>query len=436
MSAESTISVSAPVLTLINVFTVEPARQQELVALPVAATEEIMQHQPGFISANIHASADGERIVNYSQRESEQAFQAMWANPQVLKHIADHHGQIDVEETLSLCGPVFVTGVAGLLGSHLAEAFVRKGREVRAIDNMLGGREGNVPSGVDFRVADCRNVDAYSDLLNGVVLVYHCAAAPYEGVSVFSPYLVHEHTCSSTIAVLSAATAAAVRRFVLCSSMARYGAACPPFTEDMTPAPLDPYGIAKYAAEMTVRSICGVHGMEFNIAVPHNVIGPRQRFDDPYRNVAAIMINRMLRGLQPLVYGDGLQRRCFSFVADVVSCLVALGTDEGVRGEVVNIGPDEEPITILELAQMISEIIGMPCDPIFVPARPLEIHQATCSSDKARRLLGYRTQVCLREGLRSMVEWIAAQGPRDFDYHLPLEIVTERTPATWTQRLV
>jgi quinol monooxygenase YgiN len=87
MSAESTISVSAPIMTLINVFTVEPARQQELVQLLVAATEEVMQHQPGFISANIHASADGERVVNYAQWESEQAFRAMLANPQAREHM-------------------------------------------------------------------------------------------------------------------------------------------------------------------------------------------------------------------------------------------------------------------------------------------------------------------------------------------------------------
>lgn len=331
---------------------------------------------------------------------------------------------------------VFVTGVAGLLGSHVAEACLREGHEVRGIDNLLGGYKDNVPSGIDFRVADCRYVTDYSDLLDGIHIVYHCAAAPYEGVSVFSPYLVHEHTCGGTIALLSSAVAAGVGRFVLCSSMARYGAGKPPFTEDMTPAPVDPYGIAKYAAEMMVRSVCRAHGVEFNIAVPHNVIGPGQRFDDPYRNVAAIMINRMLRGLQPVIYGDGSQRRCFSFVSDVVSCLTKLGTYETVEGEVVNIGPDEEPVSILQLAETISDIVGGRFDPIFVPGRPLEVHHATCSSDKARRLLGYRTQVSLQEGLTSMVEWITDRGPREFDYHLPLEIVNERTPATWTQKLL
>ncbi|MCX4666480.1 NAD-dependent epimerase/dehydratase family protein [Streptomyces sp. NBC_01381] len=330
----------------------------------------------------------------------------------------------------------FVTGVAGLLGSHIAETLLGEGHEVRAIDNLLGGYKDNIPDGADFRLADCRNTADYADLLKGVDVVYHCAAAPYEGVSVFSPHLVHEHTCSATIAVLSAAVSAGVRRFVFCSSMARYGGGTPPFTEDMPRNPVDPYGIAKCAAELTIETICRAHSFEFNIAVPHNVIGPRQSFDDPYRNVAAIMINRMLRGLQPVIYGDGSQRRCFSFISDVVSCLTKLGTDTEVRGEIINIGPDEETVSILELAETIAGIIGMPCDPIFMPGRPLEVHHATCNSDKARRLLGYRTQVNLRDGLTSMAEWIESQGPRDFNYHLPLEIVTEQTPATWTQRLL
>jgi UDP-glucose 4-epimerase len=331
---------------------------------------------------------------------------------------------------------VFVTGVAGLLGSHTARAFLEAGYEVRAIDNLLGGYKENIPAGVDFRFADCRNREDYADMLRGVDVVYHCAAAPYEGLSVFSPQLVHEHTCGSTVAVVSAAISAGVRRFVLCSSMARYGAATPPFTEDLTPQPVDPYGVAKYAAEMTVRTLCRVHGVEHVIAVPHNVIGPGQRYHDPYRNVVAIMINRMLRGLPPVIYGDGRQRRCFSNIADAVSCLVRLGTEPGLDGEVVNIGPDEETVTILQLAEQIADVIGVPCEPIFVPARPLEVHHATCSSAKARSLLGYRTTVTLRDGLRAMVDWIAEQGPREFDYHLPLEIVTEETPVTWVRRLI
>jgi UDP-glucose 4-epimerase len=326
--------------------------------------------------------------------------------------------------------------VAGFLGSHLAEHFLRRGHPVAGIDNMLGGSKDNVPAGVEFLVADCVDREAYATLLTDVDVVYHCAAAPWEGLSVFSPYLVHQHTATATAAVLSAAVAAGIRRFVYCSSMARYGAQSPPFTEDMTPAPVDPYGVSKYAAELMVRTVCDIHRTEWVIAVPHNIIGPRQKFDDPYRNVASIMINRMLRRQQPVIYGDGRQRRCFSYIADVVDPMARLGTDPRVVGEIINVGPDDEYVTILRLAELIAALLDFPLDPIYVPGRPREVREANCSADKARRLLDYRPRWSLRDALAEMVESIRAAGPREFTYHLPIEILTERTPATWTQRLI
>ncbi len=333
-------------------------------------------------------------------------------------------------------GKVFVTGVAGFLGSHVAEHFVAAGWETTGIDNLLGGAKENVPEGVEFVVADCANRDAYSGLVHGADLVYHCAAAPYEGVSVFSPYLVHEHTAGATAAALSAAASAGVGRFVLCSSMARYGTQPTPFTEDLPPRPVDPYGISKYAAELLTRNLCDTHGIEWAIAVPHNIIGPRQKFDDPYRNVASIMVNRMLQGRQPVIYGDGAQRRCFSYVADVVSPLVALGTDPRLAGEIVNVGPDEEYVTILDLAELLGGLLDFPVEPIFVADRPQEVREAHCSADKARRLLGYRTEWSLRDGLAAMIAWIREVGPRPFGYHLPIEILTDQTPVTWTRQLI
>ena len=127
------------------------------------------------------------------------------------------------------------------------------------------------------------------------------------------------------MSIASAAIANGVKRFVYCSSMARYGTQdVTPFTEDMICKPQDPYGICKYSAENILRCLCEVHGMELVIAVPHNIIGPRQKYDDPYRNVASIMINLMLQRRQPIIYGDGLQQRCFSFVKDDVYCLEKL----------------------------------------------------------------------------------------------------------------
>ena len=171
--------------------------------------------------------------------------------------------------------------------------------------------------------------------------------------------------------------------------------------------------------------------MEFVIAVPHNIIGPRQKYDDPYRNVAAIMINLMLQNRQPIIYGDGQQKRCFSFVNDCTYCLAEMGTSDAVLGEVINIGPDEEFISIVGLAETISNLLKFNLNPKYVDERPQEVKLATCSSDKARKLLGYQTTVDLKDGLQQMIESIRAKGAKPFKYHLNLEIINARTPKTW-----
>ena len=156
-------------------------------------------------------------------------------------------------------------------------------------------------------------------MFSDVDLVLHTACTAYEGLSVFSPSLVTNNTFQITSTTLSASASSGVKKFVYMSSMARYGSQeIVPFSEYMTPNPQDPYGVAKYASELLIRNICTTQGIEFSIVVPHNIIEPRQKYDDPFRNVASIMINRMLSGSQPIIYGDGTQQRCFSFMDDVI----------------------------------------------------------------------------------------------------------------------
>lgn len=332
---------------------------------------------------------------------------------------------------------VLVTGVAGFMGSHLADAFIKRGDHVVGIDNFIGGYSENVPVEVEFYNADLGEFNDIEPLFNGVDLVVHTACTAYEGLSVFSPSLVTRNTSHITTTVLSAAIKHKVKKFVHMSSMARYGTQdVVPFTEDMTPKPQDPYGIAKYAAELLIKNLCETHGMKYAILVPHNIIGPRQKFDDPFRNVASIMINRMLQGKQPIIYGDGQQMRCFSFMQDVINPLLKACDTDVVDGQVTNIGPDEEFVTIEELAQKIAKILDFDLDPIYMPGRPQEVKHANCSADKARRLLGYKTSTTLEEGLTELAEWIKTKGARPFNYHLPLEFVTEKTPKTWTDRLM
>ena len=166
------------------------------------------------------------------------------------------------------------------------------------------------------------------------------------------------------------------------------------------------------------------------IAVPHNIIGPRQKWDDPFRNVASIMINLMMQGRQPIIYGTGKQRRCFSFIDDCLYCLKEMAFRQNVVGEVINIGPDEETITIMELAERVANQLQFNCNPIHMAGRPQEVEHASCSSNKARKLLQYKTSVDLDTGIAKMIEAIRRRGTRDFKYHIDLEIVNEKTPRT------
>lgn len=331
---------------------------------------------------------------------------------------------------------VFVSGVAGFLGSHLADAFIQRGDEVVGCDNMIGGDLHNLPEGIQFEEADCGDVEAMKPLLTDVDLVYHCGAIATEGLSVFSPAIIAKHVYENTAGLLAAAASKRVKRFVYCSSMARYGRSEPPFREEQPAAPVDPYGIAKYAGELLVKNVCDTHGMEHVIAVPHNIIGPKQKYDDPYRNVASIMINRMLQGKQPIIYGDGNQERSFSFIQDCVDPLLEMGSRPGLSGEIINIGPDDEVTKINDLARILAELLSFDLHPIYVADRPQEVRSALCSADKARKLLGYETKVTLREGLLSMVQWIRDHGPKPFAYHLPIEIDSPLVPATWRDRLL
>lgn len=312
---------------------------------------------------------------------------------------------------------------------------LRDGHKVVGIDNMLGGSRDNVPEGVEFHQVDCCDLVKIRGLMKGCDIVYHCAATAYEGLSVFSPHVVTRNIVGASVSVFSAAVSNSVKRVVTCSSMARYGEGTPPFRESDVCKPQDPYGIGKLVVEDMLRNLCETHGVEFVIAVPHNIIGPRQKYDDPFRNVASIMINLMLQNRRPVIYGDGTQRRCFSYIEDCLYCLKEMAFRDNVVGKVINIGPDEGSVTIRELYDKIANQVGFNEQPQFMPGRPQEVKVAMCSSDLARELLGYKTRWTLDSGLSKMIDYIRKRGTRPFKYHLDLEIVTDKTPKTWTNKL-
>ena len=184
----------------------------------------------------------------------------------------------------------YITGIAGFLGSHLAKRLIGLGHEISGNDSMIQGDLDNLPKNVTFHKTDCCNFEEMSKNLKGIDIVYHCAATAHEGLSVFSPNFITKNIFQASISVITASIVNKVKRFVFCSSMARYGSQISPFNETMPPKPEDPYGIAKVAVEESLKLLCKTHFMDYNIAVPHNIVGPNQKYDDPFRNVMSIFI--------------------------------------------------------------------------------------------------------------------------------------------------
>ncbi len=330
---------------------------------------------------------------------------------------------------------IFITGIAGFLGANLADYYLAKNFKVYGCDNLIGGTTDNIDTNkVKFFKADCENLHEMSKIIKDVDVVIHAAAYPHEGLSSFSPFLICKSNYIGSVSVFTAAIQNNVKRIVFCSSMARYGNVNPPFHEDQKVNPVDPYGVSKLAAEDTLRILSETHNIEYNIAVPHNIIGPKQKYDDPFRNVVSIMTNLILQKRRPIIYGNGEQTRNFSDIDDCIYCLDKLITDKKIVSQIFNIGPDEDSISINELYKIICNKLQFNEQAEYVDERPNEVKHAICSSDKARKYLNYRTSVKLSDSIDRVINYIREQGPKKFQYNYELEINNKLTPDTWKNK--
>ena len=332
---------------------------------------------------------------------------------------------------------VFITGIAGLLGSSFARYLINQGGyEVTGIDNGIGGIDDNVPEKATYIKGDILDIELLKEHMEGADMVFHTASLPYEGLSVFSPTITATSIVSGTLAVAMAALHCKIRLLVNCSSMARYGDQIPPFTEDMPTKPVDPYGLAKVQAEEHLQLLSKIHGLNYVTVVPHNVIGIGQRYFDPFRNVVGIMINRVCQGKSIIVYGDGEQKRSFSNVLDCIKAVeqIMLSTKD-LCGQVYNIGPDDNEISIKQLAYRIGHFAEVYPALQHFPDRPNEVKNAYCSSAKIASEFNYKAAISADQTIKEMVEWIKPR-VRDFEYHLDLELITDQTPKTWTDKLI
>lgn len=305
-----------------------------------------------------------------------------------------------------------VTGGAGFIGSHLATRLVANGHHVRVLDNLSTGRLSNLDhlSGcVDFFNGDLCDRNIVERAVDGAEVVFHQAALASVPRSVERPLETHQACVTGTVTLLDACRRAGVRRVVYAASSSAYGnAATMPKHEQQLPGPLSPYAAAKLAGELYCEAFAATYGLETVRLRYFNVFGPRQDPNSPYSAVIPRFVSALLKGDQPVIYGDGSQSRDFTFVENVVSANLLAASAPGVSGRVYNCacGGSLDLITLLRL---ICEQLDVPFAPRFAPARVGDVLHSWADISAAERDLGYRVQVPLEEGLRQTVAWYVAE---------------------------
>jgi UDP-glucose 4-epimerase len=324
----------------------------------------------------------------------------------------------------------FVTGVAGFIGSHVAEHLVRVGHEVVGLDDLSGGFADNVPQGVIFHRGSILDKELLARIFreHKMDTVYHLAAYAAEGLSHFIRSFNYQNNVVGSMNVLNEAIKAEVRCFVFTSSIAVYGTNQAPMTEAMVPAPEDPYGVAKYSVEMDLRAAHHMFGLNHVIFRPHNVYGERQHIGDRYRNVIGIFMNQLMTGQPMTIFGDGTQTRAFSYIADVAPIIASAPDVRAAYNQVFNVGADT-PTTLNDLAAAVAKAMGAKTDVRHLDARKEVLH-AVADHGKVAGVFGHRTAHDLTSGLGRMAAWAKAVGPRKPTVFNDIE-VHRNMPPSW-----
>ncbi len=326
---------------------------------------------------------------------------------------------------------VLVTGAAGFIGSHVADACLDLGMDVVATDDLSGGFRENVPERAVWVQGDLRDAKFVATLWEQgkFDIVYHLGAYAAEGLSHFIRAFNYRTNLEASVNLVNQAILHDVQRYVFTSSIAVYGRGQVPMTESMLPQPEDPYGISKYAVELDLAAAYDMFGLEYTIFRPHNVYGERQNIADRYRNVIGIFMNAVLRNEPMPVFGDGLQTRAFSHVADVAPIIARSPTVDGSVNETFNVGADR-PYSILQLAEQVAEVLNAKPRIDHLPARNEVVH-AFSDHTKVARVFDPPAPIDLSEGLARMASWVKEHGARKpIDFVSDIE-VDRNLPPSW-----
>jgi UDP-glucose 4-epimerase len=302
-----------------------------------------------------------------------------------------------------------VTGGAGFIGSHLVEALVAAGKPVRVFDDFSTGMRENlthIRPAPEVVTGDLGEAEAVAGAMAGVDVVYHLGALASVARSVENPAATHRVCTTGTLNVLDAARKAGARRVVYAASSSAYGGLSDPNgqAEDAPVNPLSPYAAAKLAGEMYLQAFASTYGIEAVALRFFNIFGPRQRADSPYSGVIALFTAAMAADKAPVVHGDGLQSRDFTYVTNAVQALRRAADTPGVSGRVYNVGVGAS-ITVLDLVAALNRLMGKSLQPSFGPARAGDVRYSRADISRARNELGYAPEVTFPDGLAHTLRW-------------------------------
>jgi UDP-glucose 4-epimerase len=309
---------------------------------------------------------------------------------------------------------VLITGVAGLLGSRLADWIIKNkpGYRVIGIDDLSGGYKENIHPDVTFWQMDLVDHPIENCFeAHKPDYVFHFAAYAAEGLSPFIRTYNYKNNLVATARIVNECIKHDVERLVFTSTMAVYGfGEGGIFHEDMKRSPIDPYGVAKSACEHDIEIANQQHGLDYCIIRPHNVYGANQNIWDKYRNVLGIWMYYHMEGQPVTIFGDGTQKRAFSYIDDSLEPLWNAAVRPEASKQIINLGGIQE-YSINEAADILTEVVGG-AERVYLEKRH-EVHYAIPTYDKSIELLGFQHKTDLKEGLTKMWEWAQHQPKRE-----------------------
>lgn len=302
-----------------------------------------------------------------------------------------------------------VTGGAGFIGSHIAEALLEQGAQVRVLDNFSTGKRENLEAirpRIEILEADLRDAEQVKKAVQDMDVIFHEAAFVSVPQSMQDPQECFDVNVTGTAALFEAARKAGAQRVVFATSAAVYGDSIDlPLTEETALRPLSPYAASKRVDEIYGQLYSTSFGLEVVALRYFNVYGPRQRPDSMYAAAVPIFIRRLLNGERVTIFGDGGQTRDLINIRDVVRANLIAARHPAAPGEIFNICTGIET-RIIDLVEVLQDLFPSAAEPIFAEPRPGDIYRSIGSPEKAAEKMGFRAEVSLEQGLREAVEWM------------------------------